>query len=189
MSIPALYRWLVIAAALLALGGCATRNALPDGAGGKAILAGYDPVSYHQGPTPVRGDPKINTQWDAGTYYFANAANRDLFMKNPDRYAPAYGGFCANGAPYSVMLGGGPDAYKIVDGRSYFFSGPGSLATWAMDEKRNIELGDQYWKTEMKDVSSAWLHSWWRVLVAKVPHYKTGKELNAELAARQGKKN
>ena len=183
------YRWCLLVIALLALGGCATRNALPDGGGGKAILAGYDPVSYHQNPRPVRGDPAINAQWDGGLYYFASAANRDLFTKSPERYAPAYGGFCANGAPYSVLLGGGPDAYKIVDGRLYMFSDPGSLATWAMDEKRNIELGDGYWASEMKDVSSAWAHSWWRILVAKVPHYKTGKELNAELAARQAKKN
>lgn len=185
MTVQKLSRLLSIGIALVALAGCATRNALPDGAGGKAILAGNDPVSYHTAAKPVRGDPTINTQWDGGTYYFANAANRDLFVKNPERYAPQYGGFCANGAPFSVLLGGGPDAYKIVDGRLYMFSGQGSLNYWAMNEKRNIELGDNYWKTEMKDVSSASFHSWWRILVAKVPHYQTGKEQAAEWQARQ----
>lgn len=181
---------LMALALLVTLGaGCATRNSLPDGAGGKAILAGNDPVSYHTGSKPLKGDPTINTVWDGGTYYFANAANRELFVKSPDKYAPQYGGFCANGAPYSVLLGGGPDAYKIVDGRLYMFSGQNSLNYWAMDEKKNIELGDHYWKTEMKDVSSAWLHSWWRILFAKVPHYKTGKEQAAEWDARQTKKN
>jgi YHS domain-containing protein len=193
MTSPAfLLKLIKVLSAVLILGlaaGCATRNELPDGAGSKAILAGHDPVTYHTGARPERGNPTINTRWDGGTYYFANEANRELFLKSPQRYAPEYGGYCANGAPYSVMLGGAHDAYKIVDGRLYMFSGPGSLATWAMDERKNIELGDQYWKTEMKDTSSAFVHSWWRVIFAKVPHYKTGKELNAELAARQAKKN
>lgn len=174
---------------MMLLGGCATRNALPDGAGGKAILAGNDPVSYHTSAKPVRGDPKFTATWDGGTYYFSNAANRDLFTKAPEKYAPQYGGYCANGAPYSILLGGGADAYKIVDGRLYMFSGPDSLKYWEMDEKRNIERGDEYWRTELKDTSSAFVHSWWRVLVAKVPHYKTGKELVAEWDARQAKKN
>ncbi len=167
------------------ISGCATRHNLPDSAGGKAILAGFDPVSYHTGPAPLRGDPKHSAEWDGGTYYFASAANRDLFVKSPERYAPQYGGFCANGAPFGILLGGGANAYKIVDGRLYMFSGQNSLNYWAMDEKKNIELGDQYWRTELKDVTSAWLHSWWRILVARVPHYKTGKEQAAEWQARQ----
>ncbi len=182
-----LSRLLFLLAVIALASGCATRHNLPDGMGGKAILAGNDPVSYHTAPKPVKGDPKISSEWDGGTYYFANAANRELFTKSPEKYAPQYGGFCANGAPYSVLLGGGPDAYKIVDGRLYMFSSQTSLNYWAMDEKKNIELGDHYWKTEMKDVSSAWLHSWWRILANKVPHYKTGKEQAAEWDARQGK--
>ena len=185
-------RWmrLMMASTLLVLAsGCATRNMLNDGIGGKAMLAGNDPVSYHAGPSPVKGDPAITADWDGGTYRFANAANRELFTKTPEKYAPQYGGYCANGAPYSILLGGSESAYKIVDGRLFMFSGPDSLKYWEMDEKKNLALGDDYWKTELKDTSSAFMHSWWRVLVAKVPHYKTGKELQAEWQARQGKKS
>ena len=187
MTIQTFFRSILLCLAMLTASGCATRNALPDGAGGKAILAGNDPVSYYSGAKPVRGDPAFNAQWDGGVYYFANATNRDQFIKNPERYAPQYGGYCANGAPFSILLGGGADAYKVVDGRLYMFSGQNSLNYWAMDERRNIELGDKYWQTELKDVSSAWFHSWWRILVAKVPHYMTGKEQAAEWQKRQGK--
>ena len=58
-------RWmkLLVVGTLLVLGsGCATRNMLSDGAGGKAMLAGNDPVSYHVGASPVKGDPKITAE-------------------------------------------------------------------------------------------------------------------------------
>jgi YHS domain-containing protein len=184
-------RWmkLLVVGTLLVLGsGCATRNMLSDGAGGKAMLAGNDPVSYHIGASPVKGDPKITADWDGGTYRFASAANRDLFTKAPEKYAPQYGGYCGNGAPYSILLGGGASAYKIVDGRLFMFSGPDSLKYWEMDEKKNLELGDGYWKTEMSNISSAFFHSYWRIFF-KVPHYKTGKELAAEWQTRQAKKS
>ncbi len=180
---------LFIAASLVVLAsGCATRNMLNDGSGGKAMLAGNDPVSYHTGPAPIKGDPAITAAWDGGTYRFANADNRDLFTKSPEKYAPQYGGYCANGAPYSILLGGGASTYKIVDGRLFMFSGPDSLKYWEMDEKRNLELGEKYWRDELNNTSSAFFHSWWRVLAAKVPHYKSGKELEAEWQTKQTKK-
>jgi YHS domain-containing protein len=183
-----LVRWAAVALIVVGASGCATRNVLPDGTGGSAMLAGNDPVSYHTQPQPVRGNPAITAEWDGGTYRFANEANRALFVKEPAKYAPQYGGWCANGAPYSILLGGGANAYKIVNGRLYMFSGPDSKKYWEMDEARNIQRGDQYWETEMKHVASARLHSYRRILF-KVPHYKTGKELEAEWQTRQARKS
>ena len=179
-------RIFIVAAIALAAGACATRNMLNDGTGAKAMLAGNDPVSYHTGASPVRGNPAITAQWDSGSYRFASEANRTEFLKAPARYAPAYGGYCANGAPYSILLGGGAEAYKIVDNKLYMFSGPDSRKYWEMDQARNIKLGDEYWQSELKDTSSAFVQSYRRILF-KVPHYKTGKDLEAEWQARQKK--
>lgn len=176
-----------VVVALALLGGCATRNQLSDGSGATVMLAGNDPVSYHTGPAPQRGDPAFTADWDGGTYRFVSAANRDLFVKSPERYAPQYGGFCSNGAPYSILLGGSATTYKIVDNRLFMFSDPNSRKYWEMDQAKNIELGDTYWRTEMKDTWSAKLHSYRRI-VFKVPHYKTGKQLEDEWQARQAKK-
>jgi hypothetical protein len=54
-----------------------------------------------------------------------------------------------------------------------------------MEEKRNLELGDQYWKDEVKG-SNPFIQRYKR-LVFRVPHYKSGKELEAEWQAKQGK--
>ncbi len=94
---------------------------------------------------------------------------------------PQYGGYCTNGAVYAIKSGGDPRVFKIVDDRLFIFGAQGALDFWAMDERRNIELGDHYWQTDMKDASAV-LQSAKR-WVFKVPHYKTNRELSAELTA------
>ena len=58
-------------------------------------IGGYDPVSYRQPDGPVAGNADYSTDHDGATYRFANAANLETFLADPDRYVPAYSGFCA----------------------------------------------------------------------------------------------
>jgi YHS domain-containing protein len=183
-----LFKVFIAIAAALAISGCANRFYTPDSADSTLMLGGNDPVSYQTGAAPVKGDPTIKAMHDGGTYRFANAANRDTFTKSPARYAPQYGGYCSNGAPYSILMGGSADTYKVVNDRLFMFSGPQTKRYFEMDEAKNIQLADQYWESEMKGASSARFHSYYRIMF-KVPHWKTGPQLEAELQSRQGKKN
>ena len=45
------------------------------------------------GPAP--GTPEFSLEYDGSTYLFANQSNVDTFRANPERYLPAYAGFCA----------------------------------------------------------------------------------------------
>ena len=163
-------------------------NAVADGGDDRVMLKGYDVVAYFTQNRHVLGTPEFKSVYEGTSFRFSNAQHKALFDAAPEKYLPQYGGYCANGAPYSILLGGGASTYKIVDGRLFMFSGPDSLKYWEMDEKRNLELGEKYWRDELNNTSSAFFHSWWRVLAAKVPHYKSGKELEAEWQTRQTKK-
>ena len=132
------------------------------------------------------GKPDIKAEHDGVTYRFMNEENRALFVKNPDNYKPQYNGFCSNGMVYAIPLGGNHDTFKIVDGRLFMFGGENSKKYWAMDQTRNLALGDNYWKTEVQG-SIARFQAWKRLLF-KVPHYKTNRELAADWEARQGTK-
>ena len=35
----------------------------------------------------------MSHNWNDAKWYFASQANRDLFIKDPERYAPQYGGY------------------------------------------------------------------------------------------------
>ena len=182
-------RLIFIAALLLAsftFAGCATHNTVSDGGDGNLMLKGHDPVAYFTLNKPVPGRADIKAEHEGVTYRFMNEENRALFVKNADKYKPQYNGFCANGAVYAIALGGNHDTFKIVAGRLFMFGGGNSKKYWEMDQARNLQLGDNYWRTEMQG-KSARLQSWKRLLF-KVPHYKTNKELAAEWEARQAKK-
>lgn len=112
-------------------------------------LEGYDPVSYFTG-TPVEGDEKYATTYRGITYFFASSANLNTFKASPEKYEPAYGGWCA----YAMGATGekvkvDPETYKIVQGKLYLFYnfwGNNTLEDWNKSEKSLKEKGDLNWK-------------------------------------------
>ena len=59
------------------------------------ILRGYDPVAYFTHHQAVKGNPAIQTRFGGAIYYFVSVADKVAFSKNPSRYVPQYGDFCA----------------------------------------------------------------------------------------------
>src|SRR5258708_37723005 len=55
-------------------------------------IKGYDPVAYFEDGKPEKGNPAYQFQWKGATWRFSSTARRDAFAKEPDRYAPQYGG-------------------------------------------------------------------------------------------------
>ncbi len=109
-------------------------------------ISGYDPVSYFSGK-PQKG--KIAYNQTGITYKFASAANLETFKKNPAKYEPAYGGWCA----YAMGAKGekvevDPENYKIVNGSlnlfyKSFFSN--TLDEWNKDETKLKKQADANW--------------------------------------------
>ncbi len=178
--------WLMSLVAAAALCACATVNVSSDGADQNLMLQGYDPVAYFTQSRAVPGDAKIKAESGGLTYRFATAEHRALFLANPKAYEPAYGGFCANGAPYAIKAGGNPRNFKVADNRLFIFGDGKAKDYWELDQKRNIALGDRYWEEEMKD--AYWRTQSYKRWIFKVPHYKTGAELEVELQARKAGK-
>ena len=64
----------------------------------KLSISGYDPVAYFTDGKPVQGKSEFEYLWHKLRWRFANGEHRDLFAKDPDRYAPQYDGYCAMGS-------------------------------------------------------------------------------------------
>ncbi len=112
-------------------------------------IEGYDPVSYFDNK-PLEGKSEFKITHKGVTYLFANAANLTKFKATPDKYEPAYGGWCA----YAMGETGekvkvDPETYKIVDGKLnlfYNFWGTNTLKDWNKNEAPLKEKADQNWK-------------------------------------------
>jgi YHS domain-containing protein len=55
-------------------------------------IGGYDPVSYFTDGKPVMGDPALRAVHEGATYLFASDEHRWAFLREPDKFAPAFGG-------------------------------------------------------------------------------------------------
>jgi YHS domain-containing protein len=109
-------------------------------------LRGYDPVAYFTDGKPVIGDYTITTQYDGATYRFASEDHKALFLTDPARYLPEYGGFCAYGTAKGVKVDGDPTVWKIVDNKLYLNLAPAVATRWDQDIPGNIKTADEKWK-------------------------------------------
>lgn len=114
-----------------------------DGSG--VALRGYDPVAYFTAGKPTSGDKQFSAKHDGATYYFASAANRSEFEKNPAKYAPAFGGFCAMGAALGKKLDGDPAYWRVVDGKLYLNVGAPAQKRWLEDIPGNLSKANANW--------------------------------------------
>jgi len=133
-----------ILAAALAFGPGVALAQKVNAEGGPAIR-GYDPVAYHLDQRPVPGSPAITAEWSGATWRFASAANRDRFLADPARWAPAYGGFCAYAVSRGYTAPIDPQAWRIVDGKLYLNYDLNVRATWARDIPGYISRADANW--------------------------------------------
>ena len=113
-------------------------------------LRGYDPVAYLTDGKPVIGDYTITAQHDGATYRFASEDHKALFLKDPTKYLPEYGGFCAYGTANGVKVDGDPTVWKIVNNKLYLNLAPPVATRWEQDIAGNIKTADEKW-TDLKD--------------------------------------
>jgi YHS domain-containing protein len=175
----------VLAAALLAGCGGAV-SVVSEGADTNLMLRGHDAVAYFTAGRPLAGRSDIKTEHRGLTYRFASDGNRRQFITNPERYAPQFGGFCAQAMAYAVPDTADADTFKIIDGKLYLFASPRARLYFEMDQERNLKLAWHYWETEVMD--SNWRLQTWKRLVFRVPHYKSNADLAEEYEKRFGRK-
>ena len=112
---------------------------------GGAAIRGYDPVAYHLEMAPIKGDSKFSFEWKGHEWRFKSAENRDLFIADPDKYAPRYNGFCAWAASQGYLASTVPEAWTIRDGRLYLNYSLSVRSNWLKNVDANIDAGDRNW--------------------------------------------
>ncbi len=108
-------------------------------------LSGNDAVSYFKDGKPVAGKPAFTYNWIDATWRFSSAENRDAFAKNPEKYAPQYGGYCAFGTSQGHLVPGDLQAWKVVDNKLYLNYNKDVQKYWLQDVYGNIQKADENW--------------------------------------------
>ena len=111
---------------------------------------GYDVVAYFNN-TATKGDKKFTATHNDVKYKFSNAENLKAFTKNPEKFIPQYGGYCA----YAIAVKGekvkiNPKTFEIRDGKLYLFYNAWGTNTLELWQKENPEMlkdkADKNWE-------------------------------------------
>jgi YHS domain-containing protein len=108
-------------------------------------LQGYDPVAYFTDNKPAKGSPKFKSSYDGANYYFASAAHKAQFDSNPEKYAPAYGGYCGYAASINRLSPVSPEWFQIEDGKLILQHNKKAFDKFNADLKDNVMKADANW--------------------------------------------
>ena len=112
-------------------------------------IGGYSPVSYFEEGRAERGNEAFHVIQDGRAYYLTSADQVATFRSNPDKYVPAYGGWCAYGMTVEQNFPIDPENFKIVDGRLLLFlrnEEVDALELWSKeDEHTCVTKAERFW--------------------------------------------
>lgn len=114
-------------------------------------VEGYDAVSYFSNK-PEEGKRDYVTEFDGVKYKFSSEKNLNLFKKNPEKYIPQYGGYCAYAiGSDSKKVSIDPETFEIRNGKLYLFYnawGTNTLELWQKEGADQLKKkADKNWKT------------------------------------------
>ena len=106
-------------------------------------------MAYFAVNKPVKGNPEFAVDYKGVTYYFVNAEVKAMFEKNPEKYVPAYGGWCALGMAIGDKFPVDPTNFKIIDGKLNLFlrnKNVDALKLWnKSNEREQSRKAAAYW--------------------------------------------
>lgn len=146
-----LTRRLMLAAGLAALAMPAMAEEPPIFATNRLAIQGYDPVAYFNEGKPVEGSDAHQLMWMGATWRFSSAANREAFERNPQRFAPQYGGYCAYAASQGYVAPTDPSAFTVHEGKLYLNYSRRVRGIWEQDIPGHISSADANWPKPLKN--------------------------------------
>jgi len=108
-------------------------------------IKGYDPVSYFTVQKAITGDPAITFSWMGVQWQFSSKENLELFKKQPEKYAPQFGGYCAYGVSENHKSPTDPNAWTVVGEKLYLNYNLKVKELWSKDIPGRIQKADSNW--------------------------------------------
>lgn len=105
---------------------------------------GYDVVAYFDSEA-TRGIPGFEVEYQRATWYFETQANADKFQRDPEKYAPQFGGFCAYGVSQGYLVATDPYAWSIVKGKLYLNYNATIRTRWLSDLDQYLTIAQKHW--------------------------------------------
>jgi YHS domain-containing protein len=108
-------------------------------------LSGYDPVAYFTDGKPMKGSGFHTAVHEGVTYAFASEEHLKQFQADPQKFLPAYGGYCAYGLAVGKKFVADPEVWRIVRGKLYLNLDKSIQGKWEKNIEGYIQQADANW--------------------------------------------
>ncbi len=108
-------------------------------------IKGYDTVAYFTQGKPVEGDKRYSTEYKQAKWLFSSQENLDLFVSDPEKYTPQYGGYCAYAVSQNTTASIKPELFTIYDGKLYLNYNNSINEKWSANKENFIKEADANW--------------------------------------------
>jgi YHS domain-containing protein len=129
----------------LALAASAQTKTLVNVDSSGVAIQGYDPVAFFTDHHPVKGTAEFSSQFHGATYQFASKEHKGLFDKDPAKYEPVFGGYCAYGVSCDHLAPVDVNAFLIVDGKLVMQNSKTVRDEFMKDQKGNLAKANLTW--------------------------------------------
>lgn len=109
-------------------------------------LGGFDPVLMLSGKTEP-GSAEHSLEYKDAEWRFASVETRSIFEAQPEKYAPAFGGFCAFAMGKGFTANGNPEVSSVQNGRLFVFNSEGIRADFLANLETNLAAANAKWLT------------------------------------------
>ncbi len=99
-------------------------------------IFGFDTVAYFVEGRARAGDRAHEAIWLGVAWRFCSEANRVAFLRNPEVFAPAFGGYDAEAVSRGTPVDSDPTVYLIEDGRLLLFRSAEARQRWLATDLR-----------------------------------------------------
>ena len=108
-------------------------------------IQGFDPVAFFTDHRPVKGDAQFQSQYRGAKYYFATAEHKATFDREPAKYEPQFGGFCAYGASRGKTVPVKIETWEILNGRLILQYDLDVKSKFDKDPQGTLKKADENW--------------------------------------------
>lgn len=112
---------------------------------GSIAIKGYDTVAYFTKDAAIKGSETYSYDYLGATWQFESQEHLDLFVKNPEKYIPQYGGYCAYAVSKNTTASIKPEIFEIIDDKLYLNFSKSVQRRWLSDAKDYIKKADAQW--------------------------------------------
>src|SRR5215469_14182373 len=108
-------------------------------------IQGYDPVAFFSDNRPIKGNAQFQSEYRGAKYYFISSEHKATFDKDPAKYEPQFGGYCAYGVSHNSRAPIKIEAWQIVSGRLLMQYDLDVKNEFNKDQQGTLKKADQNW--------------------------------------------